>query len=168
MPPAAASVAFGVAAGTICNFATKLKFTFGYDDCLDIFASHAVGGIVGNILTGFFAQTDVATLDGSPLIGGGWINHNWKQVGYQLADSCAGLSYSFVVTTIILWTMHFIPGLRLRASEEAEIVGIDDAEMGEFAYDYVGIDADIGPKEQETRAESPPPASNHKEVDHYA
>ena len=37
--------------------------------------------------------------------------------------------------------MHFIPGLRLRASEEAEILGIDDAEMGEFAYDYVGIDA---------------------------
>ena len=38
--------------------------------------------------------------------------------------------------------MHFIPGLRLRASEEAEILGIDDAEMGEFAYDYVGIDID--------------------------
>lgn len=37
--------------------------------------------------------------------------------------------------------MHYIPGLRLRASEEAEILGIDDAEMGEFAYDYVGIDA---------------------------
>ena len=37
--------------------------------------------------------------------------------------------------------MHFIPGLRLRATEEAEILGIDDAEMGEFAYDYVGLDA---------------------------
>ena len=37
--------------------------------------------------------------------------------------------------------MHFIPGLRLRADEDAEILGIDDAEMGEFAYDYVGIDA---------------------------
>ena len=37
--------------------------------------------------------------------------------------------------------MHFIPGLRLRADEESEILGIDDAEMGEFAYDYVGIDA---------------------------
>ena len=45
------------------------------------------------------------------------------------------------MTTLILWIMHFIPGLRLRASEEAEILGIDDAEMGEFAYDYVGIDA---------------------------
>jgi len=163
---APASVAFGVVSGTICNFATKLKFTFGYDDCLDIFASHAIGGVVGNILTGFFAQAEVAVLDGQVILGG-WIDHNWRQVGIQLADSCTGLGYSFVVTTIILWVMHFIPGLRLRSSEEAEIVGIDDAEMGEFAYDYVGIDADIGPKEQETRAESPPPGSNHKEAAHY-
>jgi len=44
--------------------------------------------------------------------------------------------------------MHFIPGLRLRTSEEAEIVGIDDAEMGEFAYDYVGVDAELLPKQQ--------------------
>jgi Amt family ammonium transporter len=42
--------------------------------------------------------------------------------------------------------MHFIPGLRLRASEEDEILGIDDAEMGEFAYDYVGIESEISPK----------------------
>jgi len=163
---APASVAFGIVAGTICNFATKLKFIFGYDDCLDIFASHAVGGVVGNILTGLFAQASVANLDGITPIPGGWIDHNWIQLGYQLADSCAGLSYSFIVTTIILWVMHFIPGLRLRASEEAEIVGIDDAEMGEFAYDYVGIDADIGPKEQETRAESPP--GSHPEKQDYA
>jgi len=165
---APASVAFGVVAGTVCNFATKLKFIFGYDDCLDIFASHAIGGVVGNIMTGLFAQAEVAALDGSTVIPGGWINRHWIQLGYQLADSCAGLSYSFVVTTIILWVMHVIPGLRLRVSEEAEIVGQDDAEMGEFAYDYVGIDADIGPKEQEMRAESPPSGSgNHeKEASH--
>jgi ammonium transporter, Amt family len=40
--------------------------------------------------------------------------------------------------------MHYIPGLRLRASDEAEILGIDDAEMGEFAYDYVGLEQEIG------------------------
>jgi len=54
------------------------------------------------------------------------------------------MSYSFVVTTIILWVMHYIPGLSLRASEQAEILGIDDAEMGEFAYDYVGLEQEIG------------------------
>ena len=37
--------------------------------------------------------------------------------------------------------MHFIPGCRMRCDEETEILGVDDAEMGEFAYDYVGIDA---------------------------
>lgn len=40
--------------------------------------------------------------------------------------------------------MHFIPGLSLKANEEAEILGIDDAEMGEFAYDYVGLEQEIG------------------------
>lgn len=40
--------------------------------------------------------------------------------------------------------MHFIPGLELRVTENVEILGIDDAEMGEFAYDYVGLDQEIG------------------------
>lgn len=39
--------------------------------------------------------------------------------------------------------MHFIPGLRLRCDEETEILGVDDAEMGEFAYDYVGLESEI-------------------------
>ncbi|TFK33405.1 ammonium transporter [Crucibulum laeve] len=141
---APAAVLFGVMGGTVCNFATQLKFLLGYDDALDIFASHAVGGIVGNILTGLFAQASVAGFDGTTVIAGGWLDRHWVQLGYQVADSAAGVSYSFVVTTIILWIMHFIPGLRLRASEEAEILGIDDAEMGEFAYDYVGLEQEIG------------------------
>lgn len=45
----AAAVAFGVLGGTICNFATQLKFLFHYDDALDIFAVHGIGGIVGNV-----------------------------------------------------------------------------------------------------------------------
>jgi len=159
---------FGVVAGTICNFATKLKFIFNYDDPLDIFASHSIGGIVGNLMTGLFADKNVASLDGFSVINGGWINHNWIQLGYQAADCVAGFSYSLVMTTIILWVMHFIPGCRLRSSEEAEIVGIDDAEMGEFAYDYVGIDADLGPKESELRAESPPLAEKDEPIHAHA
>ena len=46
--------------------------------------------------------------------------------------------------TVILWLMHFIPFLRVRCSPETEIIGVDDAEMGEFAYDYVGIENEIG------------------------
>lgn len=43
--------------------------------------------------------------------------------------------------------MHYIPPLRLRCSEETEIIGVDDAEMGEYAYDYVGVDLEIGPRQ---------------------
>jgi len=146
-----AAVLYGFLAGTVCNFATQLKFVFRYDDCLDIFASHAIGGIIGNLLTGLFAQTSVAAADGSAPIPGGWLDHNYRQLGIQLADSVSGLAYSFVMTTIICWIMHFIPGLQLRASEEAEIIGIDDAEMGEFAYDYVGIEAELGMKDGDYR-----------------
>jgi Amt family ammonium transporter len=78
------------------------------------------------------------------VIAGGWLDKHYIQLAYQLADSVAGLSYSFVVTTIILWIMHFIPGLSLRTTEEAEILGVDDADMGEFAYDYVGLEQEIG------------------------
>jgi len=143
---APAAVAFGFLAGTLCNFATQLKFIFGYDDTLDIFASHGIGGMVGNICTALFAQASVAGFDGITVIPGGWIDHHYIQLGYQVADSAAGFGYSFVVTSLILWVMHFIPGLRLRADEEDEILGIDDAQMGEYAYDYVGIDSEITPK----------------------
>jgi len=139
-----AAVAFGFVAGTVCNFATQLKIFAGYDDALDIFAGHGVGGMVGNILTAFFAQASVAGFDGTTEIPGGWFDHHYIQLGYQLADSAAGFSYSFVMTTVILWIMHYIPGLRLRCSEEAEILGMDDAYMGEFAYDYVGLEAELG------------------------
>ena len=53
--PAWSAVVFGVVGGSACNYATKLKFVLGIDDALDIFAEHAIGGLVGNILTGFFA-----------------------------------------------------------------------------------------------------------------
>ncbi|KZV76624.1 ammonium transporter [Peniophora sp. CONT] len=139
-----AAVLYGVVGAAACNFATQLKFVLHYDDALDIFAVHGIGGIVGNILTAFFAQASVAGFDGIAVINGGWLDHNWVQLGYQLADSTAGFAYSFVMTTIILWIMHFIPFLRMRTTEEAEIVGMDDYDMGEFAYDYVGLEQDLG------------------------
>jgi len=161
-----AAVLFGVMAGTCCNFATQLKFIFRYDDALDIFASHAVGGIVGNLLTGLFAQASVAGFDGFTVIPGGWLDHHYIQLGYQAADSAAGLSYSFVVTTIILWVMHYIPGLRLRADEDSEILGIDDAEMGEFAYDYVGLEAEINPKQDYSQEMAAVTPSGHYDPNH--
>jgi ammonium transporter, Amt family len=61
------------------------------------------------------------------------------QLGYQLADSVAGFSYSFVMTSVILFIMNFIPGLSLRVAPEEEEIGLDDGQIGEFAYDYVEL-----------------------------
>lgn len=141
--PSWAAVIYGVVGGAACNYATKLKFVIGVDDALDIFAEHGVGGIVGNILTAFFAADYIAHLDGYTEISGGWLNGHYKQLGYQVADSVAGFAYSFGGTCIILFIMNLIPGLSLRATEEAEILGIDDAELGEFAYDYVELTREV-------------------------
>ncbi|KAK9780467.1 hypothetical protein AB5N19_03791 [Seiridium cardinale] len=134
-----AAVVFGVVGGIGCNLATKLKFLTGIDDALDIFAVHGIGGMLGNICTAFFAADYIAHLDGFSEIPGGWVNHNWVQLGYQIADSVAGFSYSFVMTCVILFLMNFIPGLSLRVPIEEEELGLDDGQLGEFAYDYVEL-----------------------------
>jgi len=83
----------------------------------------------------------IAALDGYTVIAGGWINHHWIQLGYQLADSVAGGAYSFGMTIIILYCIKGLalafPILRLRADDTAEIVGMDEAEIGEFAVSLV-------------------------------
>lgn len=78
----------------------------------------------------------VAHLDGFSKIPGGWLNGHYIQLAYQLADSVSGFTYSFGGTCIILFVMNLIPGLSLRATEDAEIHGIDDAEIGEFAVSF--------------------------------
>ncbi|CAD6503515.1 BgTH12-03177 [Blumeria graminis f. sp. triticale] len=142
VPPWAAII-FGVVGAAGANYATKLKFVFGIDDALDIFAEHAVGGFIGNILTAFFASRKIAHLDGYSQISGGWLDQHWEQLGYQLADSLAGGAYSFFGTCLILFIMNLIPGLSLRATEESEILGLDHAEIGEFAYDYVELTREV-------------------------
>ncbi|KAI1768267.1 ammonium transporter [Hypoxylon sp. FL1150] len=141
--PAWAAVIYGVLGGGFANYATKLKFLMRIDDALDIFAVHGVGGFVGNICTAFFAADYIAHLDGFSVIKGGWINQHWIQLAYQLADSICGGCYSFAGTCMILFILNLIPGLQLRASEDAEILGIDDAEIGEFAYDYVELTREV-------------------------
>ncbi|KAI0199416.1 ammonium transporter [Astrocystis sublimbata] len=134
-----AAVIFGIVGGIGCNIATKLKFLIGADDALDVFAVHGIGGIIGNLLTGLFAADYIAALDGTSEIPGGWVNQNYIQLAYQIADSVAGFSYSFGLTCIILFLLNLIPGLSLRVRPEEEDIGIDDIQLGEFAYDYVEL-----------------------------
>lgn len=79
----------------------------------------------------------IAHLDGVTVIPGGWLNHNYRQLGIQLAGGVSGGAYSLVGSLIILYIMNFIGKylsvFRLRASPEEEDLGIDDVEIGEFA-----------------------------------
>ncbi|CAL8148012.1 unnamed protein product [Orchesella dallaii] len=128
----ASAIAFGFFGAVSCNFALNLKHWLNYDDALDVFAVHGVGGIVGNILTGVFAQKEFGGE-----IEGGWLDGHWMQVPHQLADTAAGLTWSFVVTYIILFIMNKIPGLSLRADIGVERAGLDQAELGFSCYEYV-------------------------------
>lgn len=162
-----AAVVYGVVAGAACNYATNIKYLLRVDDCLDIFAVHAVGGFVGNILTAIFADRSVAALDGVTSIPGGWIDRHWIQLPIHLAESSAAAAWSFVVTFLIVYTLQFagryIPALRLRLDDDEEDRGVDETEIGEFAvsspfhvhmrrltdmeqYDYVGFDASLKPE----------------------
>ncbi|KAJ7456622.1 ammonium transporter, partial [Mycena latifolia] len=137
--PPWASVVIGVMSGSLCNFATKVKFMVGIDDALDLFAEHAVGGIVGLLGNGLFASTDIISLDGvNTSVPGGWVDHNYKQLYMQFAYIVAVCVYTFVVTAALAKTLDFL-GLRLRITPEEERLGMDEVEIGEFANDYVEV-----------------------------
>ncbi|GAA5864396.1 hypothetical protein JCM8547_005809 [Rhodosporidiobolus lusitaniae] len=137
-----AAMAIGFLTAIACNYATGIKVLLKIDDAVDSYALHGIGGFVGSFLTGLFADSRVTSFDGTE-IDGGWINHNYIQLGYQLAASVTIMAYTFVVSLILLYAINFIPGLKLRASEESEIVGIDEAECGEAAYDFVSIRREV-------------------------
>ena len=111
---------------------------------MDNLAEHGIAGMVGLLFNGIFAADYIIGLDGvsTGLINGGGLNNNWKQVYIQLAYIVACTAYCFVMSAMIALLINFVPGLQLRASEEAELLGMDDDQMGEFAYDYVEVRRD--------------------------
>lgn len=114
----------------------NIKSVLRVDDTFDVFCVHGIGGIVGNILTGVFAQKSIAAVDGSE-IKGGWLDGNWIQVPIQLLDTLAGMVWSFCVTALILFVINKIPGLHLRADREDEKEGLDFAELGITMYEHI-------------------------------
>ncbi|ODQ67087.1 ammonium transporter [Nadsonia fulvescens var. elongata DSM 6958] len=148
--PAWAALIISVLTTLCCNFATKLKYYVGIDDCLDIFAVHGVGGIIGMFLTGIFASAKIAALDGHTVIKGGWVNQNYIQLGYQLAECITGAAFSFTLSCAILVIMNWIPGLQLRVSKKDEEDGLDISQHGDYAYDYVEDEPEFVPRVQST------------------
>jgi Amt family ammonium transporter len=114
----------GIAAGILCYFAaTTVKAMFGYDDSLDVFGVHAIGGIVGAILTGVFARSAIS--EGNS----GLIDGNAAQVTLQVYGVLVTLIYCAVVTYIILKVIDIIIGLRVKPEQERE--GLDITMHGE-------------------------------------
>jgi Amt family ammonium transporter len=149
--PPWASVILGIVTGIVCNYATKVKYWIKIDDSMDVFAEHGVAGIIGLLFNALFASDDIIGLDGvntgatNPTTGtaqGGWIIHNYRQLYIQIAYIVASCAYAFVMSAIIAYLINLTPGLHLRASEEAELLGMDDDQLGEFAYDYVEVRRD--------------------------
>ena len=121
------AIAIGAAAGLGCFIAsTKIKRALGYDDSLDVFGVHAVGGIIGAMLTGVFAD---ASLGGKGLAEGMTIA---SQVMVQGKGVLVTLVYTAVASYIILKIVDLIVGLRV--SEEEETEGLDTALHGERGY----------------------------------
>ena len=117
------ALAIGIAAGIVCYWGvTGLKHFFGYDDALDAFGVHAVGGATGAILTGVFA---VAAYGGTA----GLIEGNAGQVVNQIIGVAVVFVYDVIVTLIILKIVDLVIGLRV--SEEVEREGLDLALHGE-------------------------------------
>lgn len=142
--PPWASVILGITVGIVSNFATKIKYWCHIDDSMDNLAEHGIAGMVGLLFNGFFGADYIIGLDGvsTGLINGGGLNNNWKQVYIQIAYIVTCSVYCFTMSATIAFLINLVPGLQLRASEEAELLGMDDDQMGEFAYDYVEVRRD--------------------------
>tara|TARA_B100000809_G_scaffold266782_1_gene331535 strand:- start:2643 stop:4079 length:1437 start_codon:yes stop_codon:yes gene_type:complete len=125
-------VLVGILAATCCYFAcTSLKSRLGYDDSLDVFGIHGIGGILGMLLTGIFASRAVQDLnDGSPvgLIEGG----GYDLLGIQLMAVLFTILLTVAFTFILLWILERTMGLRVSQDEEME--GLDLSLHGEEGY----------------------------------
>ena len=119
------ALVIGLVSGVVCYFcATSLKRKLGYDDSLDAFGVHGIGGIVGAILTGVFA---------APALGGfGAVTDIGMQVWIQAKGVIFTVVYTAIVTYVILKVLDVVMGLRV--NEEEESVGLDLAQHNERGY----------------------------------
>jgi len=130
--------------GIICYFGAQVKHYLGYDDALDAFGVHAIGGIVGGISTGFFATRAVGSYaSGFELNGGSGVpgvsnrdgvyysdlKHGGTQLGLQLYAIVVSIGWAAFMSTILLLAIDKTMGLRVSAQDED--TGLDDSIHGE-------------------------------------
>ena len=122
-----AAIVIGVLASVVCFYAVQAKYKLGYDDSLDAFGVHGVGGFAGAILTGVFAQK--ALNDGG---NDGLLFGNAHQLLVQILACAATGAYAVVLTWVILKIIDKLIGLRVDEGEERE--GLDQTLHGEEGY----------------------------------
>ena len=123
-------VVIGLIAGVLCFYAcTWMKLRFGYDDSLDVFGVHGVGGAAGTLLTGVFAAAAVSVSADAPAGYPGLLEGNPRQLLAQFVGVAVTLVWSAGLTYVLLKVVGaFIP---LRVSKQAEIEGLDLSQHGE-------------------------------------
>jgi Amt family ammonium transporter len=126
------AIAVGAIAGVLCALAVALKFRWGYDDSLDVVGVHLVGGIAGTLLIGILA-TDKAPAGVNGLLYGGGVDQLWRQA----VAAGAVMTFSFVMAYIIGKAIDMTIGFR--ATEEAEITGVDLTIHAESAYELGSV-----------------------------
>jgi len=126
-----APVAIGAIAGAVCFLAIGLKTRFGYDDSLDVVGVHLVGGLVGSLLLGLFADKSATGFGADGLFFGGGAG----LLGDQTVASFATLTFSFVVSFVIAKVLDLVIGIR--ATSEDEETGLDLSQHAETAYSLI-------------------------------
>lgn len=128
---------FGVFGAIICRQALRIKFTdfarrWKWVDAGDSFATHCVGGFVGTVATGLFAQKAVAAYDGETVIVGGvFFDGNLNQLWIQIVEALIGFTWSFVGSYLIFALIDCVPGFEVLANNDDVIAGMDAAQMEE-------------------------------------
>jgi Amt family ammonium transporter len=123
-----APIAIGAITGALCYLAISLKTRFGYDDSLDVVGVHLVGGLIGTLLLGFFADTSINELGFDGLFFGGGAD----LLIDQFVAAVATIAFSFVVSFAIAKVLDLTIGIRV--SEDDEDAGLDITQHAENAY----------------------------------
>ncbi len=121
------ALCIGLIGGVVCYYGVTVKNKFGFDDTLDTFGVHGVGGTLGALLTGVFATTVVNSAGANGLLAG-----NVKQLFIQAAGVGATIGYAVVVSWILLKIVDATIGLRVTPEEEEQ--GLDWTQHGESGY----------------------------------
>ncbi len=123
----------GLIAGAVCYGSVCLKPKFGYDDSLDAFGVHGVGGFLGAILTGIFCYKAVNDGGADGLIASHFSGEGVKQVGYQLVAGLASVAFALGMSLILVKLVDQLMGFTVDPKEETE--GLDRTEHGEVGFD---------------------------------